>query len=488
MSEFRQNLKHGLLWTALDKYSGQIIGIGISMVLARLLTPYDYGVVATASVIINFLSIFTSIGIGPAVIQKKDLSNEDINHIFTFTLIVGLVCGCICFGSSWLVADYYKNQIIVPVLQILAIGVVLSAINMVPAALMSKHLRFREMATRSLAFQIFFGLLGIAAAFYGAGVYALIVPPIFASIGTFLYNSHFYPVKFRLHFSLTPIKKIFSFSSYLFLFELFNYFSRNIDKVIIGRYISENALGYYEKSYRLMQLPLQNITAVIYPVLQPVLSNLQDNPKEIGDKFARIISTISLVGFPLSVILFFCAPEIITVMFGSQWTPAIPAFKILAISVPFILINNPTGPVFLACNASKRLFYTGVINTSITISGFLIASYIDRTIEMIAWGWTITSIINVLNSYTQLYGRTMNMSPMCVFRHFIHPLICAALLIAAYIGYDYITVRLPAFLNLCLKGLSGLILGLAFYDLVGDINLREMIRSLWNKLRHKRVN
>ena len=235
-----------------------------------------------------------------------------------------------------------------------------------------------------------------------------------------------------------------------------------------------------------MQLPLQNITAVIYPVLQPVLSNLQDNPKEIGDKFARIISTISLVGFPLSVILFFCAPEIITVMFGSQWTPAIPAFKILAISVPFILINNPTGPVFLACNASKRLFYTGVINTCITISGFLIASYIDRTIEMIAWGWTITSIINVLNSYTQLYGRTM--SPMCVFRHFIHPLICAALLIAAYIGYDYITVRLPAFLNLCLKGLSGLILGLAFYDLVGDINLREMTRSLWNKLRHKRVD
>ena len=154
MSEFRQNLKHGLLWTALDKYSGQIIGISISMVLARLLTPYDYGVVATASVIINFLSIFTSIGIGPAVIQKKDLSDEDINHIFTFTVIIGLVCGCICFGSSWLVADYYENPIIVPVLQILAVGVVLTAINMVPAALMSKHLRFREMATRSLAFPV----------------------------------------------------------------------------------------------------------------------------------------------------------------------------------------------------------------------------------------------------------------------------------------------------------------------------------------------
>lgn len=485
MGEFRQNLQRGLFWTALDKYSGQIIGIGISMVLARLLTPYDYGVVATASVIINFLSIFTSIGIGPAVIQKKDLSDEDINHIFTFTVIVGLICGGICFVSSWPVANYYKNPIMIPVLQILAIGVFLGAINMVPAALMSKHLRFKEMATRSLAFQVFFGLLGIGAAFYGAGVYALIVPPILASVGTFLYNSHFYPVKLQLHFSLAPIRKIFSFSSYLFLFELFNYFSRNIDKVIIGRYISENALGYYEKSYRLMQLPLQNITAVIYPVLQPVLSGLQDNPKEIGEKFARIISIVSLVGFPFSVILFFCASEIITVMFGPQWTPAIPSFRILAISVPFILLNNPTGPVFLACNASKKLFYTGVINTCITISGFLIVACIDSTIEMIAWGWTITSIINVLNSYCQLYGRIMHMSPICVFRHFIHPLVCSALLIAAYIGYGYIAVCMPPFLNLCLKGLSGLILGLTFYNFTGDINLRELTRSLWNKFRHR---
>ena len=197
---------------------------------------------------------------------------------------------------------------------------------------------------------------------------------------------------------------------------------------------------------------------------------------------------ISLVGFPLSVILFFCAPEIITVMFGSQWTPAIPAFKILAISVPFILIHYPTGPVFLACNASKSLFYTGIINTCITISGFLIAAYIDRTIEMIAWGWTITIVINMLNTYIQLYGRVIHMSPMCVFRHFIHPLVCAALLIAAYIGYSYIAVRMPIFLNLCLKGLSGLILGLTFYNLIGDINLREMTRALWNKFRHKHVN
>lgn len=485
MSEFRQNFKRGLFWTALDKYSAQIIGIGISMVLARLLTPYDYGIVATASVIINFLSIFTSIGIGPAVIQKKDLSNEDINHIFTFTVIIGLICGGICYGSSWLVAYYYKNQVLVPVLQILAIGVFLSAINMVPAAQMAKHLRFREMATRNLAFQIFFGLIGVVAAFNGAGVYSLIIPPILTSIGTFLYNNHFYPVQLRLHFSLVPIRKIFSFSSYLFLFELFTYFSRNIDKVIVGRYISENALGYYEKSYRLMQLPLQNITAVIYPVLQPMLSEFQENPKVIGDKFTRIISTISLLGFPLSVILYFCASEIITVMFGNQWAPAIPTFRILAISVPFLLIHYPTGPVFLACNASKRLFFTGIVNTCITISGFLIASFIYRTIEMIAVAWTITIFFNMLNTYIQLYRNVLHTSIVNVFRHLIHPIVCATLLVFVFIGYDYLSLKITGFLDLCVKGCIGIILSLMFYNLSGDINLHDMISNLRNKLRLK---
>ena len=100
MSNIKQEMKKGLFWTALDKYSGQIIGIVISMVLARLLTPYDYGVVATASVLLGFLSIFTSIGIGPAIIQRKDLVQEDLNNIFTFSIILGLVIGGISFISS----------------------------------------------------------------------------------------------------------------------------------------------------------------------------------------------------------------------------------------------------------------------------------------------------------------------------------------------------------------------------------------------------
>lgn len=485
MSEIKRNIKRGLFWTAIDKYSGQIVGIGISMILARLLTPYDYGIVATATVFSSFISIFTSIGIGPAVIQRKDLSQDDLNGIFTFTILVGLVCGGIMFGSSWLVADIYDNEILVPVMQLLSITVFLGALNMVPSALMSKNLRFREMATRSLAFQIVFGIAGIISAFYGGGVYALICPPIASLLCTFLYNNHFYPVKISRTLSLTPIKKIFSFSSYLFLFELFNYFSRNLDKMLIGKYFSASALGYYEKSYRLMQLPLQNITAVVYPVLQPVLSSLQDDFKDMASKYTRIIAMISLIGFPICGYLYCCASEIILVMFGNQWILAIPPFKILALSVPFLLIANPTGPIFLACNASKSLFYTGIINTSVTVSGFLIAALTFNSIEAIAWGWTITLIINTVNTYYRLYIRVMGVSLWPLLKTIIHPFICTIIVVSILYSYAMIPYQIPLFFSLLIKCILAILVALTYYFCAGMLNIKDlMIYLKQNKIKN----
>jgi len=489
MSEIKQNIKRGVFWTAIDKYSGQLIAIAISIVLARLLTPSEYGIVATASVFIGFISIFTSIGIGPAVIQRKDLSQYDLDVIFTFTVIIGLVCGIVTFGCSWLIADFYKNTILVPVMQVLAVNVFLGAVNMVPAAMMSKNLRFREMATRNLIFQVVFGAAGVIAAFYGAGVYALICPPIASSVCLFFYNNHFYPVKISLHFSFIPIKKIFSFSAYLFLFETFTFFSRNVDKFIISKYMSASALGYYEKSYRLMQLPLQNITSIVYPVLQPTLSPLQDNKPEIANKFTYIISIIALIGFPLSVIMHFCSEEIINVMFGNQWGPAVPAFAIMAFSIPFMLLNYPTGPIFLSCNASKAQFFTGVINTSVNLAGFIIAICFQKSIESIAWAWTITQVINLCNSYYSLYVRVMGVSLRPVFEACKKPVICAIVVTLFYLLYNEAMFQFEAFLSLIIKGLIGVCVSLACYVLIGAVRIEMMVMIIkkftFKKKRHE---
>lgn len=478
MSNIKQEMKKGLFWTALDKYSGQLIGIVISMALARLLTPYDYGVVATVSVLLGFLSIFTSIGIGPAIIQCKDLFQEDLNNIFTFSIILGLVVGGISFVSSWVIADFYGNPLFTPVIQILSVGLFFGTINMVPAALMSKNKRFKEMATRSLAFQVLFGVIGIISAFFGAGVYALVCPQIFASLCTFLYNNHFYPVRISYRFNIEPIKRIFSFSSFVFFSEFTNYFARNLDKLIIGKAISADALGYYEKSYRLMQMPLNNVSSVIYPVLQPIMTSLQNDMKEMATKYAKIVAIIASVAFPIAVILYFTGQEIMVVMFGKAWLPAVPTFKILALSIPTMLICNPNGAIFLSCNASKQMFYVTIINTCLTITGFTIAAVFGGTIEAIAWGWTGTGIFATFNSYFQLYVLVMHQPLTPVLKSLIKPIINACILIIVYILYDML---MPSswfmIANLILKCILGLIIVLSFLKCTNQFDAIAFAKS-----------
>ena len=156
MTDIKQQMKVGVLWTAVDKYTNLFITLLISMVLARMLTPSEFGIVATATVLMAFLTIMVNFGLGPAIIQRKDLDQQDLDNLFTCSFYLGIALGLLSFAFSWLIADFYEDELLRPVVQILSLGLFLSSINMVPSALMSKNLRFKEMATRSIVFNAFF--------------------------------------------------------------------------------------------------------------------------------------------------------------------------------------------------------------------------------------------------------------------------------------------------------------------------------------------
>lgn len=376
---------HGAFWSAVQHYSGLAMGVIISMVLARLLSPKEYGVVAIASVLIGFLSLFSSLGIGPAIIQRKNLDKHDINSIFTYSLAIGAFLALLFFCSSWLIASVYGDEQLVPVCQILSVNIFFGAANMVPNALMSKDLRFKTLAMRALILQLSSGVLAIIAAFNGAGVYSLLIGPVISSVGVYLWNRYYYKLSVERHFDLNPIKKIFGFSSYQFLFGFVNYFSRNLDKLIIGKFMTLGDLGVYEKSYRLMQMPLNNVTGVINPVLLPVLNELQNDKAELSRKYSKIIRFISTISFPAGAILYGMASEIIRFFYGNKWDAAIPVFSILALSLPLQMILSTTGAIFMICDNTKMQFRVGIRNTITTVAGFLIAAIFFKTIEAMAW-------------------------------------------------------------------------------------------------------
>lgn len=482
MPSIKHDMIHGVFWSGVEKYSGLVVSIIVSAVLARILSPDEFGIVTIATVLIHFLAMFATMGIGPAIIQRNDLTQKDLNSIFTFSLLVGLGLSILFILASWPIATYYENEQLILVCQILSINLFFAAANMVPNALMAKNKRFKDIARRTLILQTISGFISIIAAYKGAGVYALLISPIFSSIGIYLYNRRFYPCKVDRYFTLEPIKRIFAFSSYQFLFEFVNYFSRNLDKLIIGRYMNMADLGYYEKGYRLMQLPLHNITSVINPVMQPVLNPLQNNRTDLCQKYNRIIKFLATISFPLGITMACCSYEIINIIYGSNWNGAVPVFKILALSLPFQMILSTSGSIFLVCNNTKAQFWVGIRNTVITVSGFIIATFCWKSITSIAWAWTITLFVNFAFSFNTLYHKVIGESILPMIKVLICPLINAILL---YLVLEFIN-SVSSYLNIyylfSLKCFLSLVITLLIIQFAQQYDIISFIKSkLYNK-------
>ena len=174
----RIQLTSGVFYIAIAKYAGIVISLAVSGVLARLLSPSDFGIVAVATVIITFFSIFSDLGIAPAIIQYKKLTGEELNGIFSFTIWSGLAASLLFFGSSWLIASYYDSPQLVRICQFLSVNLLFAAMNIVPNALLYKQKRFRFIAMRNLCVQGSVGTIAVIAALSGAGIYALLINPI----------------------------------------------------------------------------------------------------------------------------------------------------------------------------------------------------------------------------------------------------------------------------------------------------------------------
>lgn len=483
----KQEFVKGVFWTGLAKYTGILVSLVISAILARLITPSEFGTVAIVTVIINFMGMFATMGIFPAIIQRNDLTQRNLNSIFTFTLISGAVAMLIMIGLSWFIADFYGDTTLIYVSWILSIYLFFTAANIVPNALMAKNKRFKEIAIRTFLLQVVSGILSVFAAFAGWGVYALVVTPIFSGIGILIYNMQFFPCHIDWKLDMKPIKSISNFSAFELLFEFVNYFSRNLDKLIIGKFLNLSALGYYDKSYRLMLIPMQNISSVINPVLQPVLSCLQNNGKEMAQKYNKLIHFIATFSFPLAVILYFNAYEMINIVYGDRWNAAIPTFKILSLSIPFQMILSTSGAVFLSLNEVKRQFYVGIRNTAVTIIGFLVAAIYFSTIESMAWAWTITLLINFALSFYSMYRFSLHSSMWAMLKELWLSIIGAAILSILLIITQVFIFEYNIVITLIIKVTLSIVFSLFFVQLTKQYNIVSLIKKIKIKYVRNRV-
>lgn len=405
-NNIKQQLFSGVFYTAIAKYSGIIISLVVAGILARLLSPDDFGIVAIATVIISFFAIFTDMGLSPAIIQNKALTQDDLTNIYSFTFWTGIAVALLFFIASWPISAYYDSPILRTLCQLLSINLFFASVNIVPGALFYKNKEFKFIAIRSFVIQITAGTGAVIAALSGAGLYALLITPIVSSILIYIISFHRYPQHLRMTLGLSSIRKIFSYSVYQFLFNVICYFSRNLDKLLIGKHMGMSDLGYYEKSYRLMMLPLQNITQVVTPVMHPIFSDFQDDKMKLATSYERIIRFLAFIGLPLSVLLFFTAEEVTLIIFGNQWLPSVAVFRILALSVGIQIILSSSGSIFQAAGDTRSLFICGLFSSTLNVAGIVLGIFYFGTLTAIAGCIVTTFTINFVQCYWQMYRVT----------------------------------------------------------------------------------
>lgn len=475
MSDLKRELVSGSLYMFVAKYSGLAISILVTAILSRLLTPENYGVVALSGVMVAVFNLLADLGIGPAVIQNRTLTRDDMNSINTFNSWLGLLLGSLFFLSAPYIADYYGNQEVKLVCQVMSVSILMGCVNAVPNNILYRQQRFKLITIISLCFQVIGGVISILMAYHGCGPISLVLPGVLMSFPNMLILRHYTGVHFVLRIDWNPLKRIFSFSIYQFFANVVAYLSRNLDSILVGKFMGMKELGYYNKSFNLMLMPIQYIAGVLTPVMLPSFSKYQYDLVFIRDKYTKILRFFAFVGIPLCAILFFCADELILLFFGDQWGQSVPCFKILALSVPFQIQGMSSGSIFQATGQTKAMFWNGAIGAIFTLSSFAIGVVVFRSIIALSWAYCVAMVVTTFICFYILYHYALRTSYWVYLKSMAAPA-CFWLALSLIL---FLTSLIPihiAILSLLLKTVVGVAFSIGYIQLLGYYDVINMLR------------
>ena len=375
------SIKKATMISFISKYSNITTQLLYTAILARILTPGDYGIVAVLTVFTNFFALIADMGIGPAVIHNKELDGNDINNIYIYTFYLGIAVAILFTFFSYPLSIFYENEVYIKIGALISVSLFFNTLNIIPNALLLKNQKFKTLGIRLVVISIICGIPTIIFALLGFKFYAIIFNSILVAFITYIWNYKTAKLKFKLTFERKSIVKIKDFSKYQFAFSFLNYFSRNLDNLLIGKYIGNAALGYYDKAYKLMLFPVGNLTQVITPVLFPILSRHQDDKSYIYMQYMKVVKILSLLGVFITAYCFFAGKEIILIMFGDQWAGAIPCFRILALSVWAQMITSSAGSIFQSLGKTRLMFISGACTAIVSVIAIIIGiNFQDITI------------------------------------------------------------------------------------------------------------
>jgi len=381
-------------WNALSqifKISLQLLSL---VYLAKIIPPNEYGLMAMAAVFVNLGILLRDLGTSAALIQQRVITEELKNTIFWLNLVLGFIILIALCSVAGFISKVYHQPKLEYVFYLLSLTFPLSSCASAHLALLERDSKFKVISLIEVFSSLFSVVIAIILAKKGFGVYSLVVQAISLNLISAICFWHvsIWRPSFKLFIDKNEVKRIFSFSANLSLFNFINYFARSGDSFIIGKYMSASILGSYNLAYRIMLFPLQSLSFVASRSLYPILSNAQDDNQLIYRTYCDCVFVIVLITAPLMAGIAILSTPIINVFFGEQWLVTSQVLKLLAPTAIIQSILSTSGSVFTAKGRTDVLMKLGIIGTILQFGSFLIG--VNYNIEVFALCYLIANVLN----------------------------------------------------------------------------------------------
>lgn len=387
--------------------SAQLIRIGLQfcsvIVLSRLLSPQDFGLVGCVTPVITFVGLFQDLGYGQAIIQRREISEQQISSIFWITAALGLAGAAIAAILSPAVAWFFHDSRLVLLTLAASVSLLFGSLAAVPNGLLNRRLNYRGLAITDASAAAVALTSAIVSALLGARYWSLIIAALAANFLTSLGYWTF--ARWRPNRPSTKYvdKEIGLFGANLTGFTFVNYFSRNLDNVLIGRRLGTIALGYYDRAFKLLSFPIQHLNAPLYSVMTPLLSRVQDDKPRFRAMFLRAAGQLTLFVVPAMAALVSVSHDFVLLAFGPRWEQVAPIFFYLGIVGMVQPLSNATGWILIAQGRTDVMFRLGIVTSLITVASFFVGLHFGGAVGLAAAYAVAESLIKAPIQYAVLH-------------------------------------------------------------------------------------
>jgi teichuronic acid exporter len=463
-----------IFWAAIQNWGSQAGSLIVFLILARLLPPEDFGLVALANVFITFTQIFLEQGFAAVLIQRQNIETEHINTAFWTQIIIAFLLTAVSLLSANWIAESFNQPQLSPIMKWLSILFIISALTHVQRALIKRKFAFKILAICSLLGVIVSGFVGIAMAFFGYGVWSLVGQQLsYESVELIvLWSASNWRPQWQL--SWKHLSDLSNFTLNLLGEKLVFFFNQKTDHLLIGYFLGEIALGYYAIAHRILQVMTQLLIETIIQVALPTFSRLQNDSQGFLDAFYRATQFTSLIAFPVFFAVVTLAPEIVITLFGKQWIEAIPIMQILSFAGMIRIISLFQRSTFLAMGKPSLQLKLGLLNATLNLIVCSIA---------IKWGILAVATAYVISDYLVfpfgqwLLSKLILIDWKTYLSQFIAPISCTLVMVLSlFLSQQLLT----AYLNPALRLIICSIMGTTVYSLTLIRLFPKLFKQIWD--------